>query len=58
MVKLKTSLFGYSKNEVDDYTKELEENYRMKMEIMQRDYDRKKELLKKQIEELQAQINV
>lgn len=58
MFKLKTSLWGYSKNEVDNYTKELEQNYKMEMEVLQREYDEKKAILRKQIEELENKINL
>ena len=58
MFKLRTSLLGYSKNEVNNYTKELEQNYKIEMEAMQREYDEKKNMLRKQIEELENKINL
>lgn len=58
MFKLKTSLWGYSKDEVNKYTKELEQNYKMEIETMQRDYNARKAELKKQIEELEKKVNL
>lgn len=58
MNKLKTSLLGYSKNDVERYTKELEQNYTLEIELMQKEYDAKKEVLKKEIEELERKLKI
>ena len=58
MNKLKTSLLGYSKNDVDRYTKELEQNYKIEIELIQKEYDAKKEVLKKEIEELERKLKI
>ena len=55
-MKLKKSLFGYSKKSVDKYTKEIEENNELKLKMIQDEFDLKKAELLRQIEELKKKI--